>query len=501
MQSFCEKSLYKRSRLSHRANMNIPTKKSTPHVIPYCRFTKLIIYYLGSKHNIHRRPESQVHVTRDDFPLGNLKFVLKDEKATPAKQTKPVKEKTTKPPPKKKIHKGKVAKFQKGKSPLQLVDEDEEAQLEPEPLVKDEKYDLQRVVKGKGKAIAIDELAALSLLDMHNPKKRSTTNQYIFQRWDPATQDTTTGPSTQPQDDTSANVVHDTPSPANVETGVNTKKTDSENATKILDVGEEHGKDISNTIALEEKTAKLDEGQAGSDPGKTPESRPPPDHEHMEEDQAGSDPRQSHVALTGPNFEPMHEDFIATVYPRVHESLKHTTEEKVLLENPPSLSGTVSSMKTLDDAFTFGDQFMYDKPTEEEPGKANVDTEVKSMVIPVPEEERPETPKPDWAVPLNDLPKPENNWADALTNSYQDPKENKLLQKTGDMGSFIKWYCKQIGKIKLRKGDLKADLMNTDGNQLVHDIRKPLPPEGPSGQDCMMGERLKHKEASSWGYK
>ncbi|GJS78669.1 hypothetical protein Tco_0728550 [Tanacetum coccineum] len=65
---------------SHRASLGIPSKKSTPHVIPYCQFTKLIIYYLGSRHNIHRRPESPVHVAGDDFPLGNLKFVPKGEK-------------------------------------------------------------------------------------------------------------------------------------------------------------------------------------------------------------------------------------------------------------------------------------------------------------------------------------------------------------------------------------------------------------------------------------
>ncbi|GJW44819.1 putative reverse transcriptase domain-containing protein [Tanacetum coccineum] len=65
---------------THRANLNIPTKKPTPHVIPYCRFTKLIIYYLGIRHNIHRRPVYPVHVTGDDFLLGNIKFVPKGEK-------------------------------------------------------------------------------------------------------------------------------------------------------------------------------------------------------------------------------------------------------------------------------------------------------------------------------------------------------------------------------------------------------------------------------------
>nr|GEW33473.1 hypothetical protein [Tanacetum cinerariifolium] len=95
-------------------------------------------------------------------------------------------------------------------------------------------------------------------------------------------------------------------------------------------------------MALEKRKVKLDEGHAGSDPGNTLESRPLSD-----EDQTGSNPRPSHVALVGPNPEPMHEHFIAT---------------------------------NLDDDFTFGDHFIVDESTEEEPGKANVEFEVKSMV-------------------------------------------------------------------------------------------------------------------------
>nr|GFA12460.1 hypothetical protein [Tanacetum cinerariifolium]GFA22661.1 hypothetical protein [Tanacetum cinerariifolium] len=72
------------------------------------------------------------------------------------------------------------------------------------------------------------------------------------------------------------------------------------------------------------------------------------------------------------------------------------------------------------------------------------------------EEERPKTPEPDYAIPLNDFPKPENNRANALVNSYQDLEENKLLWKADDMGSFIKWYCNQIGKKKLNKADLEG---------------------------------------------
>ncbi|GJW80600.1 hypothetical protein Tco_0144575 [Tanacetum coccineum] len=62
---------------------------------------------------------------------------------------------------------------------------------------------------------------------------------------------------------------------------------------------------------------------------------------------------------------------------------------------------------------------------------------------PVPEEARPKTPEPDWAIPPNDLPETQNNWANAIANAYKDQEENKLIHKTGDMGYFIK--CLKIG--------------------------------------------------------
>ncbi|GJW30419.1 hypothetical protein Tco_0047294 [Tanacetum coccineum] len=64
---------------SHKASLKNPKKKVTPLLIPYGRFSKVIIYYLASNNNIHRRPDSAVHHTRDDYILGNLKFVPKGE--------------------------------------------------------------------------------------------------------------------------------------------------------------------------------------------------------------------------------------------------------------------------------------------------------------------------------------------------------------------------------------------------------------------------------------
>ncbi|GJZ58438.1 hypothetical protein Tco_0613932 [Tanacetum coccineum] len=79
---------------------------------------------------------------------------------------------------------------------------------------------------------------------------------------------------------------------------------------------------------------------------------------------------------------------------------------------------------------------------------------------PVPKEERPASPELEWVFPSNDFPEPENNWANAFATTYQDPEENKLLRKTGDIGSFIKWFCKRIGKKKLCKANLEGRAFN-----------------------------------------
>ncbi|GJW10220.1 hypothetical protein Tco_1576047 [Tanacetum coccineum] len=40
------------------------------------------------------------------------------------------------------------------------------------------------------------------------------------------------------------------------------------------------------------------------------------------------------------------------------------------------------------------------------------------------------------------------------------PEENKLQRKTYDIGSFIKWFCRRIGKKKLCKADLEGPAFN-----------------------------------------
>ncbi|GKE73465.1 hypothetical protein Tco_1535506 [Tanacetum coccineum] len=162
------------------------------------------------------------------------------------------------------------------------------------------------------------------MLALHTPKRRSTTDQFIFQTRTPATEEVSTRPSTQPQDDTSANIVRDSPS----------------------SVDAEIGEDVDKLKNIEEKTIELDQDQDGSDPGETHESQPLPEQVLMDEDQAGPDPGISHVALVGLDPEPMHDEFMADLYPKVQESFSLMT-----------------------------------KSTDDEPGKLNVEAEVVSMFI------------------------------------------------------------------------------------------------------------------------
>ncbi|GJZ06298.1 hypothetical protein Tco_0540091 [Tanacetum coccineum] len=130
----------------------------------------------------------------------------------------------------------------------------------------------------------------------------------------------------------------------------------------------------------------------------------------MDEDQAGPDPGESRVDFARPNSEPTYDEFMANVYPNVLESLKFLADKYSRLE----------------------------------------------WLKPIPEEDIPATTEPDWVISPNELPEPENNWANALASSYQDLKEYKLLRQTSDMSSFINWFCKRIGKKKLSKADLEG---------------------------------------------
>nr|GFC53271.1 hypothetical protein [Tanacetum cinerariifolium] len=96
------------------------------------------------------------------------------------------------------------------------------------------------------------------------------------------------------------------------------------------------------------------------------------DHEHMDLDVADVSPQ--------PSTEQMDEGFTATAYLKVQENLKLTVKEQVLLEEPASSSGTLSSLQHLSKDLIFGDLFFSDKPLEAKNDKATTKIEVESMV-------------------------------------------------------------------------------------------------------------------------
>ncbi|GJT68286.1 hypothetical protein Tco_1019766 [Tanacetum coccineum] len=71
-------------------------------------------------------------------------------------------------------------------------------------------------------------------------------------------------------------------------------------------------------------------------------------------------------------------------------------------------------------------------------------------------EDRPATPEPAWTIPSSDLSMPTHNWASALKLTYVPPQENSLLAQTGDMATFMDWYCKQQGISELTPKDLEG---------------------------------------------
>ncbi|GKA18405.1 hypothetical protein Tco_0698320 [Tanacetum coccineum] len=102
---------------------------------------------------------------------------------------------------------------------------------------------------------------------------------------------------------------------------------------------------------------------------------------------------------------------------------------------------------------------------------------------PIPEGERPATPEPEWTIPLNAFPEPENNWANTYATTYHVPAENKLQRKT-----LVKAFHKNIVFLQFQMDEChklltnKVDLVNPEGHQILRNIYEPLPLGGPPGQ-------------------
>ncbi|GJS71541.1 hypothetical protein Tco_0704382 [Tanacetum coccineum] len=206
-------------------------------------------------------------------------------------------------------------------------------------------------VQGKGKEKVNEEQAAQVLLNLQTLMKKSPTNQFIFQRHTPAL--------TEPSG-------HEESSSLYAKIGLTDSETESDD-----DVSPEINHEAQDEGQAGPNPGKQVEGQAGSNPGDVANSQPQPSHvvhdgpnlEHMD--------CEATNASTQQNPEQMDEGFIATAYPKVQENLKLMVEEQVILEEPASSIGTLSSLQHLAKDFSFGDQFFNDKPSDVENEKTN----------------------------------------------------------------------------------------------------------------------------------
>ncbi|GKC02680.1 hypothetical protein Tco_0994290 [Tanacetum coccineum] len=207
------------------------------------------------------------------------------------------------------------------------------------------------------------------LLTLQTLKKKSPVDQFIFQRRTPMT----TKPSGHAE------------SPSlDAELALTDSETESDE--EVPPVNPE--KDASYRELTEINTGDQDKGQAGPNPGKQDEGQAGSNPG----DAAESQPQSSHVVHAGPNLEHMDlevtdtltqqnpkqidEEFTTTAYPNVQENLKLPSEDQVILEDPASSTGTLSSLQNLNKELSFTNQFFVEKPQEEEPEKTNIESEV-----------------------------------------------------------------------------------------------------------------------------
>nr|GFD34083.1 hypothetical protein [Tanacetum cinerariifolium] len=76
----------------------------------------------------------------------------------------------------------------------------------------------------------------------------------------------------------------------------------------------------------------------------------------------------------------MDKGFTVTAYPKVQENLKLTIEEQVILKEPASSTGTLTSLQHLAKDLSFGDLFFNDKLFESDNEKTTAEIEAESMV-------------------------------------------------------------------------------------------------------------------------
>nr|GEY89084.1 hypothetical protein [Tanacetum cinerariifolium] len=307
----------------------------------------------SSKQKFHLRLDSPLHLPNEEPILGYIKFSAKGTKREVFGM--PI--------------------------PNKLITANIQGIPEKEPRFDDEEADVQRALEESLKNVYDAPRGLLLPVVISEPdsgkyqplpEKKSPAEQFIFQR-------RTSTPTESSGYDVSSSLY--------VELGLTDSEVKSNEDVPGIDAGVQ------------------DEGQAGPNLGEQDEGQAGPNLGEQDEGQAGpnpgdaatSQPQSSPVVHVGPNLEhtdleatdvstqprpkQMDEGFTATAYPNVHENLKLTVEEQVILEEPASSTGTLSSLQHLPKDLNFGDLFFNDKPSEADNEKSNAETKAESMMF------------------------------------------------------------------------------------------------------------------------
>ncbi|GJX32755.1 hypothetical protein Tco_0242610 [Tanacetum coccineum] len=166
-----------------------------------------------------------------------------------------------------------------------------------------------------------------------------------------------------------------------------------------------------------------------------------------------------------------------------HENLYEALDRSIARDNQDELHETFSSKQQpvfesgqpTDDIPTSDKEKILDSDDNDNAHVPKVKPRAE-WLKPVPKEDRPASPEPEGVIPLNELPEVENNWTDALAETYRDPDENKLISKTGDMAR-----TQLMEECHLLLTD-HVDLVNLEGHRIVPNVSELLPLGGPPGQ-------------------
>nr|GEU39204.1 reverse transcriptase domain-containing protein [Tanacetum cinerariifolium] len=478
-------------------------KKANLIVIPSIRFTKLIIHHLQRKHKLHPRPDSPLYLPNEEPVLGYLKFSAKGTKRkvlgmptsgsdpdSPApKPTKPArkpKSMAPKAPPRPSVSipvtsaqpepTSAPAKPQRKKRKLTTETSDKPSKAEkPKYGFVSKKRTMKSVAESVVEDAPAKELQVYAEdADMKKALKESLKSMYDVPR----------GPLPP--------VVIREPESGKYQPllevlGKGKAKSDSEEESKKVVPGV--------------NARGQSEGHVGPDPGAQAEGQMGPnadpgnvraDEQHMPSPviHAGSDREHMDLDVADvspqPSTEQMDEGFTATAYPKVQENLKLMVEEQVLLKEPASSSGTLSSLQHPSKDLSFGDLFFSDKPSEADNDKATVETEVESMVTVTIQQDM--SSIPPMTSPIIDLTtRPESPKAmqAPLRNRFRDlPKVDmkEILHKRMWETEFYKSHKDHMQLYEALKKSMNRD----HSEELAQDLAKarkkkknmppPLPP-------------------------